>query len=293
MKSMRLRRFVLVAVIAALSCAGSGWAQKAEKEASSQGAVTQSTAGQTAKQGTVAAQGPAVVTAPGWQKGEYWSKFDEKLLVDYADLGHFRDEDAKLGRPAAGEERVVFMGDSITQGWKLEVSFPGKPYVNRGISGQSSSQMLLRFRQDVIDLEPRVVLILAGTNDLAENSGPVTLEQVEGNVMSMSDLAKANGIRVVLCSVLPSVRFWWHEGLANPAERIAALNQWMKGYAAEKAYVYVDYYSAMKDADGGLPSKLSKDGVHPLPEGYAAMAPLAEAGIASALKKEGKAGRKN
>lgn len=233
------------------------------------------------------AQAPVLVTAPAWQKGDYWTKFDHQLLVDFADLSHFRDADVKLGPPAAGENRVVFMGDSITQGWRLEEFFPGKPYVNRGISGQSSSQMLLRFRQDVIDLKPKVVLILAGTNDFAENTGPATDEQVEGNLKSMADLAAANGIRVVLCSVLPAIHYWWHPELENPAPRIAALNQWIKVYAAKKGYVYVDYYSAMKDADGGLPKKLSPDGVHPSPEGYAVMAPLAEAGIERALKGRG------
>ena len=243
-----------------------------------------------------AAQGPVTVTGPAWQKGDYWVKVDQMLLMDFGDLAHFDDADVKLGPPAAGEQRVVFMGDSITQGWHLEEFFPGRPYVNRGISGQSSSQMLLRLRQDVIDLKPKVVLILAGTNDFAENTGPVTDEQVEGNQKSMADLATANGIRVVMCSVLPAIHYWWHPELENPAPRIAKLNEWMKAYAAEKGYVYVDYYSAMKDADGGLPKKSSPDGVHPSPDGYAEMAPLAEAGIESALKAkdgEGKAGRKN
>ncbi|MEJ2083185.1 MAG: GDSL-type esterase/lipase family protein, partial [Acidobacteriota bacterium] len=129
---------------------------------------------------------PLTVTAPSWQKGDYWAKFDHQLLVDFGNLARFHDADSKLGPPVAGEDRVVFMGDSITEGWKLDDSFPGKPYVNRGISGQTTSQMLLRFRQDVIDLQPKVVLILAGTNDLAENTGPVTLKQVEGNLMSMA-----------------------------------------------------------------------------------------------------------
>jgi acyl-CoA thioesterase I len=230
---------------------------------------------------------PLTITAPAWQKGAYWAKVDKQLLLDFANLARFHDADAKLGAPAAGEERVVFMGDSITEGWDLEKSFPGKPYINRGISGQTSSQMLLRFRQDVIDLGPKVVLILAGTNDFAENTGPVTLPQVEGNLMSMAQLAAANGIRVALCSVLPSVRFGWHPELENPAPRIAAINDWMKAYAADKGYVYVDYYSAMKDAAGGLPSNLSRDGVHPLPAGYAIMAPLAESAIEKASKASG------
>lgn len=228
-----------------------------------------------------------VVTAPSWQTGDYWARFDHQLLVDFADLARFRDADQKLGPPAAGQDCVAFMGDSITQGWNLAKYFPGKPYINRGISGQTTPQMLLRFRQDVIGLKPKVVVILGGTNDLAENTGPMTLEETEGDLMSMAQLARANGIRVVLCSVLPSVNFWWHHGLENPAPRIAALNKLIKAYAAEKGYVYVDYYSAMKDAAGGLPRQLSADGVHPLPAGFAIMTPLAEAGIEKALKASG------
>jgi lysophospholipase L1-like esterase len=241
-------------------------------------------AAQKSAEAPAAKESPVEVAAPAWQKGDYWAKFDHQLLVDFANLARFHDDDQKLGPPAAGEDRVVFMGDSITEGWNLQDSFPGKPYVNRGISGQSSSQMLLRFRQDVIDLQPKVVVILAGTNDLAENTGPVTPEQVEGNLASMAELATANGIRVVMCSVLPSVHYWWHADLENPAPRIVALNKWIKAYAAEKGYVYVDYYSAMADAAGGLPKKLSPDGVHPSADGHAIMAPLAEAGIEKALK---------
>lgn len=231
--------------------------------------------------------GPVTVAAPSWQKGAYWATVDHQLLIDFANLVRFHGANLTLGPPTDGQDRVVFMGDSITEGWHLDTSFPGKPYVNRGISGQTSSQMLLRFRQDVVDLKPKVVLILAGTNDFAENTGPVTIEQVEGNIMSMAQLGTANGIRVVLCSVLPSVRFPWHPELADPATEIAALNQWMKAYAAEEKYVYVDYYSAMKNPAGGLPSGLSADGVHPLPTGYAIMAPLAETGIERALKGKG------
>ncbi len=183
------------------------------------------------------------------------------------------------------EDRVVFMGDSITQGWKLDESFPGKPYINRGIDGQTSPQMLVRFRQDVIDPKPRVVVILAGTNDIAGNTGPMTLKQMEENLASMADLASANGIRVVLCSVLPAFDYSWAPGL-TPAPKIVELNGWIEKYAAEKGYVYVDYYSAMKDARGGLPATLSRDGVHPLPAGYAIMTPFAEAGIEKTLKEK-------
>jgi lysophospholipase L1-like esterase len=226
---------------------------------------------------------PATLDAPSWQTGAYWAKFDRQLLVDFGDLARFHDADLNLGLPPAGQDRVVFMGDSITQGWNLKTSFPGKPYVNRGISGQTSSQMLVRFRQDVINLKPKVVVVLAGTNDLAENTGPVTLKQVEGNLMSMAQLATANGIRVVLCSVLPSVHYWWHPELEDPAPKIVALNKWIKAYSAQKGYVYVDYYSAMADAAGGLPHKLSPDGVHPSAAGHDVMAPLAESGIEKAL----------
>ncbi len=183
-----------------------------------------------------------------------------------------------LGAAKTGEDRVVFMGDSITQGWKLDEAFPGKPYVNRGISGQTTPQMLVRFRQDVIDLKPKVVVILAGTNDIAGNTGPMTLEQTEGNLASMAELAAANGIRVVLCSVLPAFDYHWAPGL-TPAPKIAQVNAWLREYAAQKGYVYVDFYSAMKDDRGGLPTTLSRDGVHPLPAGFAVMSPLAEAGI--------------
>jgi lysophospholipase L1-like esterase len=224
-------------------------------------------------------------TQSGHPADAYWTAHDQQLLTDFGGLARFKQADSKLPAPAAGENRVVFMGDSITEGWHFEGpegSFPAKPYINRGISGQTSPQMLVRFRQDVIELQPKVVVILAGTNDLAGNTGPMTLEQTEDNLASMSDLATANHIRVVLCSVLPAYDFPWHPGL-EPAPKIVALNAWMKSYAAEKGYVYVDFHSAMKDQRDGLPPTLSKDGVHPLPAGYAIMGPLVEAGIKSAL----------
>lgn len=221
-------------------------------------------------------------TQPQPGRDAYWTKHDQQLLVDFGDLAYFKADNAALPPVAPGEDRVVFMGDSITHGWPLDSMFPGKPYINRGISGQTTPQMLVRFRQDVIDLHPQVVVILGGTNDLAENTGPMTLEQTENDLASMADLAAANHIRVVLCSVTPSVDFPWHKGLA-PAAKIAALNDWIRQYAAQKKYVYVDYYSALKDGQGGLPATLSHDGVHPNLAGYARMAPLAQAGIAKAL----------
>jgi lysophospholipase L1-like esterase len=176
------------------------------------------------------------------------------------------------------------MGDSITQAWHLDKSFPGKPYINRGISGQTTPQMVLRFHQDVVRLQPKVVIILAGINDIAGNTGPMTLEETEDNLAAMAEVAVANHIKIVLCSVLPAFDFPWHPGM-TPAPKVVALNEWIKAYAQQKHLVYVDYYSAMKDDRGGLPSTLSKDGVHPLPAGYAIMAPLAQAGITKALRR--------
>jgi acyl-CoA thioesterase-1 len=220
---------------------------------------------------------PAPAPVSDWKKAH-----EEQLKVDWPWLAKFKEANLALPRPAAGENRVVFMGDSITEGWHLDASFPGKPYINRGISGQTSPQMVLRFRQDVIDLQPKVVVILAGTNDIAGNTGPMTPEQTEDNLASMADLAAANHIRVVLCSVTPAFDFPWQPGL-TPAPKVLALNAWIKAYAAQKGYVYVDFHSALKDERNGLPHALSSDGVHPLPSGYAIMAPLAEAGIAKAL----------
>jgi lysophospholipase L1-like esterase len=220
--------------------------------------------------------------ASGHPNDENW-EHDRQLLTDFPWLAKFKDDDLKLGPPADGEKRVVFMGDSITEGWHLDQSFPGKSYINRGISGQTTPQMVLRFHQDVIGLKPNVVIILAGINDIAENTGPMTLEQTEDNLAAMAEMATVNHIPVVLCSVLPAFDFPWRPGLA-PALKVIALNEWIKAYAAAKGHVYVDYYSPMKDDRGGLPPALSGDGVHPLPAGYAIMAPLAEAGIEKALK---------
>lgn len=227
----------------------------------------------------------AATTASGHPADAYWTAHDKQLLTDFGWLARYRDADEKLPKPAPGEKRVVFMGDSITEGWHFDGpngSFAGKPYINRGISGQTSPQMVVRFRQDVVDLQPAVVVILAGTNDVAGNTGPMTPEQTEENIMDMAELATASHIKVVLCSVLPAFDFPWKPGL-TPAPKIDQLNAWIKSYAADKGYAYVDYHSAMKDARDGLPANLSKDGVHPTPAGYAVMAPLVEAGIAKAL----------
>jgi lysophospholipase L1-like esterase len=187
---------------------------------------------------------------------------------------------------AQNENRVVFFGNSITEAWTplFGSMFPGKPYIGRGISGQTTPQMLARFRHDVIDLAPKVVVILAGTNDIAGNTGPSTLEMIEDNLKSMTELAGAHGIRVVLSSVLPVYDYPWRPGL-EPAQKIVALNAWMKQYAASAGAVYLDYHTPMADARQGMRAEYSADGVHPNRAGYEVMAPLAEAAIAEALRK--------
>ena len=216
-------------------------------------------------------------------------------LKDWPALARYGGDNAKAAPTAKGERRVVFMGDSITDSWddaKYGGFFPGKPYLDRGISGQTTPQMLIRFRPDVISLGPSVVVILAGTNDLAGNTGPATLEAIEGNLASMAELARAHGIRVVLASLLPVSDYETRDGKPliqtqrRPPEKIRALNEWMKSYAAANGATYLDYYSAMADEKGFLKDELSDDGLHPNAKGYAVMAPLAEQAIAAALKKK-------
>ena len=205
--------------------------------------------------------------------------------ADWASLARYRDANVALPAPKPDETRVVLYGDSITEIWAryFDAMFPGKPYIGRGISAQTTPQMLVRFRQDVVALKPRVVVILAGTNDIAGNTGPSTLEMIEDNLASMCEIARANGIRVVLASVLPVYDYPWKRGL-EPAPKIIALNSWMKRYAEEKGHVYLDYHSAMTDDRGGLPAELARDGVHPTEAGYRLMAPLLEQAIARALR---------
>ena len=211
---------------------------------------------------------------------------EERLRNDWASLARYRNENAALPAPRPGERRVVFMGNSITEGWAqhFPAMFPGKPYVGRGIGGQTTPQMLVRFRQDVVALRPAAVVILAGTNDIAGNTGPSTLAMIEDNIASMAELAKANGIRVVLASVLPVYDYPWRPGL-EPAPKIVALNAWLKRYAAAHGAVYLDYHSAMADERQGLRRELSGDGVHPNEAGYRVMAPLAERAIGEALRR--------
>lgn len=206
---------------------------------------------------------------------------------DWPNLNKYRDLNSKVPSPAAGKKRVVYMGDSITEFWMNNDStfFNTRPYLNRGISGQTTGQMLLRFRQDVIDLKPDVVVILAGINDIAQNNGPEKLEDIFGNIVSMVELAKANHIKVVISSVLPAFALPWRPAI-DPVPQVAALNDLLKAYAAKNGIIYLDYFTAMADARKGLPANLSKDGVHPSLEGYKVMEPLAVKAINEALSKK-------
>lgn len=211
----------------------------------------------------------------------------QRRLQDWPQLARYREANAKLTPAAAGEARVVFMGDSITDGWKLAEYFPGKPYVNRGISGQTTPQMLVRFRPDVLALKPRAVVILAGTNDIAGNTGPMTLEMIEDNYASMAELARAHGVQVVFASVLPVHDYGKNKVTERRSpEHIRALNEWLKKYAAANGHTYLDYYGRMLDDKGMLKAELAGDGLHPNADGYKVMAPLAEAAIEQALKKK-------
>ena len=219
----------------------------------------------------------------------------EARLKDWPLLARYREDNARLAPPAKGERRVVFMGDSITDSWdnpRFGGFFPGRPYVNRGISGQTTPQMLIRFRPDVLALKPQVVVILAGTNDIAGNTGPMTLEAIGDNLASMAELARAAGVRVVLASLLPVSDYEKRDDKPivqterRPPAQIRALNEWIRSYAAAHGHVYLDYYTATADERGFLKSELSDDGLHPNAEGYAVMAPLAERAVAEALKKK-------
>jgi acetyl esterase/lipase/lysophospholipase L1-like esterase len=222
-----------------------------------------------------------------WQLDEIKKKDEARFRNDWQNLSRYRDANVKLATIKSTKPRVVFMGNSITDGWINADSsfFVGKNYIDRGISGQTTPQMLIRFRPDVIDLKPAVVVILAGINDIAGNTGPMTLDETFGNIVSMSQLAKSNNIRVVISSVLPAFDFPWRPGL-QPAEKVIKLNALLKEYAVKNNIVFLDYFNAMKDERNGLPARLSRDGVHPNLEGYKIMEPLAEKAIAEAMKRK-------
>jgi lysophospholipase L1-like esterase len=205
---------------------------------------------------------------------------------DYGQLARYRDANAALEPPAPGENRVVFFGDSITDSWKLGDYFPGKPYLNRGIGGQTTPQMLVRFRQDVINLHPKVVVILAGTNDIAGNTGPMRLEDIEADYASLAELARVSHIAVVYSSVLPVHNYTPKSQdffAQRSPEKILALNQWLKEYCIASHLVYLDYFTTLVDDKGLLKRDLAEDGLHPNAAGFKIMAPLAEAAIAKAL----------
>ena len=204
-------------------------------------------------------------------------------LIGLIGYDRYAKENSALG--PATKNRVVMMGDSITEGWKRADPglFDGDHFVDRGISGQTTPQMLLRFWPDVIALKPAAVVILAGTNDLAQNSGPETVEMIEGNMASMAGIAAANHIKVVLCSITPTDHYPWKPGIA-PAADFHTINAWLKQYAAGHRMVYLDYFSALAGPDGTMPKNLSGDGVHPTPAGFAIMRPMMEKAVAQALK---------
>ena len=206
---------------------------------------------------------------------------------DWANLGKYQEANSKLLPPSKNENRVVFMGNSITEGWAVHDStfFSANPYICRGISGQVTSQMLLRFRPDVIELQPKVVVILAGTNDIAQNQGPISLEQIAGNIFSMAELAKANGIKVVLCKVLPANSYKWRPEI-QPADQIIELNGLIEKYAKINKIVLVDFYSPMVDSEKGLKKDYGRDSVHPSLAGYKIMEPLVMEAIKKALSKK-------
>ncbi len=237
------------------------------------------------------AQQPGDVQSASSLTGEQIKEYKNwmRMKDDWANLARYHDANEELGPPAKASERVVFMGNSITDAW-IKVSpgfFEGKDYIDRGISGQTTPQMLIRFRPDVIDLDPGIVLILAGTNDIAGNTGPSTLEMIEGNIASMAQLASANGIKVILCSVLPAFDYPWKPGL-EPAQKIVILNEWIRKYARKNKFDYLDYYSSLADEKGGMKDGYSFDGVHPNEAGYRVMEDLAEKAIGQARDKKGR-----
>ena len=203
---------------------------------------------------------------------------------DWPELNRFREDNARLDVPKVNENRIVFMGNSITESWSSlhPEFFSGKSYINRGISGQTTAQMLVRFRADVIDLQPKAVVILAGTNDIAGNTGPATIKMIADNIISMVELARENNILVIISSVLPVYDYSWKPGV-EPVAKISRLNEIIKNYAIKHGHTYLDYYTAMVDDQKGFKKEFTYDGVHPNKAGYEIMAALAERAIANTL----------
>lgn len=213
----------------------------------------------------------------------YYDELGRRAASDWPNLCRYRDDNLAVRSRTSGRPRVVFIGDSITEFWgAADPLFFDADVIDRGISGQTTSQMLVRFRADVVALRPAVVHIMAGTNDIAGNSGPTTLTDVENNIMSMADIARANGIKVVLGSVPPAATFSWRPDVA-PAETIRSLNDWLKTYAGKTGAIYVEYYTPLANPSGALRSDFSQDGVHPNRAGYAVMEPLARKAVSLAL----------
>lgn len=242
------------------------------------------------------AQTPAPSPSPGTYEFEK-ARADrlQSRYNDFANFARYADANKQLPAPAKDENRVVFMGDSITDGWKLAEYFPNQPFVNRGIGGQTTPQMLLRFRADVIDLKPKAVVILAGTNDIAANTGAMSLEQIENNYASMAELARAHDIKVVFASILPVSDYNKNKAgeiivrtVQRQPAQILELNRWLKNYTAQNNLVYLDYFSATVDDKGFLKAELANDGLHPNAKGYEIMKPLAEEAVKTALKQKQK-----
>jgi lysophospholipase L1-like esterase len=221
----------------------------------------------------------------GSQRTQIWRQSRiSTYLDDFGELARYHAANATLEPAKPGENRVVFFGDSITDGWHLIEYFPDRPYINRGISGQTTSQMLVRFREDVIDLQPKAVIILAGTNDIAGNTGPMSVEEIEANYTTIAELARLHNIKVIYCSVLPVHQYTERASdmfTQRPPEKIVALNRWLKDYCSDPAHgcTYLDYFSAMADDKGYMKKELADDGLHPNAAGYKVMAPLADAAI--------------
>lgn len=211
--------------------------------------------------------------------------YSQEMKTDWANISKYSNENQNLPVPSKNEKRVVFMGNSITEGWKMSSPefFSQNKYINRGISGQTTSQMLVRFRPDVIALKPKLVVILAGINDIAQNNGPIELKDIFGNIVSMAELAKINNIKVILSSVLPANDFSWKKGM-EPAEKVIQLNSMLEKYASENKIPFVNYYLKMVDSEKGLDKKYTNDGVHPTVAGYKVMEPILQEAILKALK---------